>query len=639
MPARTEALGRPPNIRRAALGALLAVLVLAGGSVLVPGPVTDLLIEERARQDALRWRQRLLALVSAGSDAFLIGALTEEDRRRLDLFSRASDVFRLTLLRADGRVFWSSRASDVGTTRAGGGEPAARLAAGETIVSLGTRPAAEVDRFTADQAGRPFALGELRAVAEIMVPVLRDGRRLGTVVFLTDVTEARAAMLGRIRLAVSGLAGLGVLASIGLVLLVWSAALRRERVLAAVAAQERASLAEDRRRAREVQLLSELSEWLQACKTLDELFEMIRAVMSNVFGSSSGSLHVYSNSRDVLDGACAWNGAPLPREIQPDSCWGLRRGRPYEYGANAIDFPCAHVGDREVYAYVCFPILAHGETIGLLHLARDPAAAAEDFAHERRLAQLCAEQISLAIANVRLRDQLRDQSIRDPLTGLYNRRHFTEVLRSRIAAAQRSGGSLALVSLDVDHFKKFNDNHGHDAGDMVLRAVAASLERIADGDELPCRLGGEEFVLLLPGADAAAAAKRAETLRRAVERIAVRYGEKTLPHVTISLGVAAFPEHGDHPQALMKSADDMLYEAKARGRNQVCVAGAAAAPPAGAADAGEVSPAPPGALPAPPDGPARPEAPQEEAPRDGPGDPLEAAIAAARPSRRSSTAA
>jgi diguanylate cyclase (GGDEF)-like protein len=323
---------------------------------------------------------------------------------------------------------------------------------------------------------------------------------------------------------------------------------------------------------REIRLMSELNEWLQSSSSLDELFQMISRFLTVLLPNSSGSIYVYSNSRDVLDGACAWNGAELEAHIRPDACWGLRRGRAYVYGDNEVNFSCDHVPPQDDQAYICMPILAHGETVGLMHLVRPPLVSKGEFLEQRKLAQMAAEQISMAIANTRMRDELHNQSVRDPLTGLYNRRHFMDSLRKHMDASAHNGQPVALVSIDVDHFKKFNDNHGHDAGDMVLRAVGAVLEQACDGDQLPCRLGGEEFMLLLPENDLESAAEIAEKLRSAVEAIKVRYGEKTLPRVTISAGVAAYPDHGTIPVDLMKSADEALYESKAGGRNQVTLA-------------------------------------------------------------------
>ena len=183
----------------------------------------------------------------------------------------------------------------------------------------------------------------------------------------------------------------------------------------------------------------------------------------------------------------------------------------------------------------------------------------------------------MAIANVKLRDQLRDQSIRDALTGMYNRRYMLETCRREFARAKRSNESVSILSLDVDHFKRFNDNHGHDAGDVVLRAVAECLKTSFRDEDVPCRFGGEEFVVILPGASATDAARRANDVRVKIEALAVRYLDGTLPKVTMSIGIAAFPLSGDNPQDVLKAADDALYVAKEAGRNRVEIAEASRA--------------------------------------------------------------
>ncbi len=324
---------------------------------------------------------------------------------------------------------------------------------------------------------------------------------------------------------------------------------------------------------REARLLSELNEWLQSCKSLDELYLMVGEFLSRLLPGCAGSLYIYANSRDVLEAAHAWNGGRSTAAMQPDDCWALRRGRMYTFGESEIAFPCAHVCSPDVKHYSCIPILAHGETIGMLHLEfmgeGGIELSKERVAEERRLGLVCAEQISLAIANVKLRDQLRDQSIRDALTGMYNRRYFLETCRREFSRASRAGQSVSILSIDIDHFKKFNDNHGHDAGDTVLRAVGDLLMSCFREEDVPCRFGGEEFVVLLPGAAAEVAAKKAEMLRSKVEALIVRYVDSNLPRITISIGVAAFPSSGDSPPAVLKAADEAMYRAKDAGRNCV----------------------------------------------------------------------
>ena len=341
----------------------------------------------------------------------------------------------------------------------------------------------------------------------------------------------------------------------------------------------RADLVDRSRLNRETELLSTLNEWLQSCNSLHELYDMVGAFLAKLLPHCRGSLFIYANSRDVLESAKAWNGGKITQPMHPDDCWGLRRGRTYTYGEHEIDFPCEHVAAADPDAYCCIPILAHGETIGLLHLEftvdadERQVSKAEDLAEQRRLGVVCAEQISLAIANAKLRDQLRDQSIRDPLTGLFNRRYLLETCRREFARAARNKQGVGVLSIDVDHFKKFNDNHGHDAGDIVLRAVGGCLETMFRSEDVPCRFGGEEFVVILPNCDLAAAARRGEELRAKVEGLTVRYLDQNLPRITISVGVAAFPDAGGAPEAVLKVADQALYRAKEQGRNRVETAG------------------------------------------------------------------
>lgn len=351
--------------------------------------------------------------------------------------------------------------------------------------------------------------------------------------------------------------------------------------------QAQQSLELERQRKREARLLSELGEWLQSCKTLQELFQVIGRYMAQIFPGTSGELYIYSNSRDVLDGVCAWNRPPhLVDHFQPDECWALRRGRMYRHGAGLVNFPCGHAHDVDPLdpdaAYLCLPIIAHGDTVGMLHIrfaGRTAAAGRAGMDDDAcAFAVQCSEQISLAIANVKLRDELRDQSTRDPLTGLYNRRFFFDSCRRALQQASRTGDPLSVISLDADHFKRFNDTHGHDAGDTVLRSVSDLLGSMFQGSEVVARLGGEEFSVLLPGCNAEQATARADEMRRRVEELRIRYRDLDLPRMTVSAGVASFPSFGPTTQDLLRAADAALYVAKDAGRNQVKVAAAPAGP-------------------------------------------------------------
>ena len=338
-------------------------------------------------------------------------------------------------------------------------------------------------------------------------------------------------------------------------------------------AQAREILLEERARQAEAHTLSNLDEWLQSCKSLDELFQIVAKFMGYLLPDSFGELYLYSNSRDVLDGACEWGQDGMMNDhITPDSCWSLRRGRAYEHSPNTLCFPCDHLRPElsgQLGEYICIPVIAHGDTVGLLHInfaATDKPSVAKALG---QFATRCAEHISMAIANVKLRDELHDQSIRDPLTGLYNRRYFMDAMRRETVSSDRGEKGFGLISFDADKFKTFNDNHGHEAGDLVLRALAERMVAVMPDDAICARIGGEEFAILVPKTDLDEALACAESLRRDVEAIEVRTAFGPLPRVTISSGVVAHDGGATPPSVLMKQADEALYVAKAGGRNRV----------------------------------------------------------------------
>ena len=554
---------------------LVLLAAMAAGSVwaiiAVPEPVVDRMLEADIRREAELWKRRVVLHMENPQQAFESGAIDTADAKYLNLMPEASDVYRFRLFTSDGMIFWSTRPDEIGDYESRSYFDTV-VAQGEIYYMHESLDASEIDGIVMHVANTQS--GNRREVAEIYVPLMHNGQFDGAIEFFTDITDRRETFIMRARFSLIVLTAIALVALSFAVSMTFSANRLRLRQMKDRNQSERAILDEQLRLAREVQLLGELNEWLQSSRSLDELFDMVARFMTHILPHAEGSVYVYSNSRDVLDGCASWNGGSHKDHIHPEECWGLRRGRTYEYGSSEIEFVCEHAEPHDGRAYYCFPILAHGETVGLMHL-RAFDKHCEEFKANRKLAQMCAEQISMAIANVRMRDQLHDQSVRDPLTGLFNRRHMTESLRKFINASQTKGNNLSIIAVDVDHFKKFNDNHGHDAGDMVLRAVGSVLEQACEGDDVACRPGGEEFTLIVPGASQEDVITKAEMLRQAVEAVVVRYGEKALPRITISLGVAHYPAHGTMPQDLLRSSDDALYDAKAKGRNQVCIASGA----------------------------------------------------------------
>jgi diguanylate cyclase (GGDEF)-like protein/PAS domain S-box-containing protein len=319
-------------------------------------------------------------------------------------------------------------------------------------------------------------------------------------------------------------------------------------------------------------LLHDLGELLQGCHTLAEAYSVIGRPLGELFAGDSGALFIFSASRNLVEAMAVWGEAPPPEQVfAPDDCWALRRGQVQVGGESAGAPVCAHV-PGQTGVYLCVPLMSHGEAMGLLHVL--PAAPDDGLLKEKQLLALTVTgQLGLALANLKMQENLRDMAVRDPLTGLFNRRYLEETLEREFLRATRQGAPIALIMLDIDHFKRYNDTYGHDAGDVVLQKLGAFLQSYSRGSDVACRYGGEEFVLTLPECSLETACRRAEEMRQAVKNLQVHHGHRTLEAITLSFGVAAFPEHGDKPDAVLNAADSAMYRAKQEGRDRVVAAG------------------------------------------------------------------
>jgi diguanylate cyclase (GGDEF)-like protein len=255
----------------------------------------------------------------------------------------------------------------------------------------------------------------------------------------------------------------------------------------------------------------------------------------------------------------------------------LRRGKIQLQGNDSTAPGCTHIGQNRPERAMCVPMMAHGEGLGLLYLDSGPpgpsAPVPLDLSEpNQRLAKTFAEHAALALANLKLREILRTQSVRDPLTGLYNRRYLEESLERELRRAMRKKGSIGVMMLDVDHFKRFNDSFGHEAGDSVLRALSNLFRTQLRGSDVACRYGGEEFAIILPEATLEASRQRADQLREAAKAAIAQFRGHSLDTVTLSIGVATYPENGSNGEALLRAADAALYRAKQEGRDRVVTA-------------------------------------------------------------------
>ncbi len=331
--------------------------------------------------------------------------------------------------------------------------------------------------------------------------------------------------------------------------------------------------------ARENVELSELGDLLQSCLTVEEAYKLSEKALTNIFGSHAGALCIINPSRDLVEARAVWNNcATTEIAFSPDDCWALRRGKPYGENGSGTPIACSHLRGSLTGDYLCVPLIAQGETLGVMYLDKGPQPSGPlseggqvQQARLSRLAIAVAERVSLALANLRLRELLRNQSIRDPLTGLFNRRYLEESLNRELRRAARTKRPVSLVMLDLDNFKHFNDTFGHQAGDLLMKEVASLFKTRLRAGDLACRYGGEEFSLVLCEADVEGTLKCVRNICEAVRLLSVEYRGQTLGRITISAGIANYPAHKDNMEDLIHAADKALYMAKKNGRDCIVV--------------------------------------------------------------------
>jgi diguanylate cyclase (GGDEF)-like protein len=347
-----------------------------------------------------------------------------------------------------------------------------------------------------------------------------------------------------------------------------------ERQTREAAAGLETSLAELARVSEQHRVLGRYASLLQSCESVEEALRITGQVVSALIPGTGGRCYLLRASQDLAETAIEFGSPVVPSAdlLQPAQCWALRRGTPFAAEDLVTGIHCTHVDTRSVPAgswTLCVPLLAQGIALGMLHVSGPARRSLPD---SRSLVESVAEQLGLALVNLQLRESLRMQSLRDPLTGLYNRRYLDESLQREVLRCQRRGFPLAVLMLDVDHFKSFNDRNGHAAGDAMLAAIGHALQASARSEDLVCRYGGEEFTIVLVEAGAADALRRAEEIRAAVGGTTVQHLKRTLGPCTASIGLAMLPQDGVTPAELLEAADAALYRAKAHGRDRIEVA-------------------------------------------------------------------
>lgn len=333
------------------------------------------------------------------------------------------------------------------------------------------------------------------------------------------------------------------------------------------------SLAALQSQTRDLTLLNQMNELLQTCLTVNEAYQVFALKAEEMELGAGGALAIVSQKGRFLETVARWGmDVHIHDVFDIDSCWAMRRGQRHEVPDPSRDMVCEHFHERPTSGYMGLPLIVQGEALGLLHIHTNRACTPERRMRLTQLSVTVGEALTLALSNIRLREALREQATRDPLTGLFNRRYLDETLEREILRALREKKPIAAAMIDIDHFKQFNDTHGHEAGDRVLTEVSHCIRANLRQSDIAYRYGGEEILIVMPASEAGEATKRIGEIAERLKNLNVAWGEKVLPAITISAGIASMPQHGASADAIIRAADHALYAAKQAGRNRACIA-------------------------------------------------------------------
>lgn len=344
-------------------------------------------------------------------------------------------------------------------------------------------------------------------------------------------------------------------------------------------AQEKAIIESTRltkKRSHDLNLLYELKTDLQVCREVDETRPVLTKYCEQLFPDMSARILLHNNSRDLVEPFLDWGPEHSfdTEMFAPSDCWALRKGKSHIEHPTSLGAMCPNARNCGHQNYMCIPMMAFGETVGIMQIDTADESApdfadvvASDLAPLAELCTMTADEVAAAIEELKLRAKLQHQSTRDSLTHLYNRRYFMEAIERELYRAKQKGSEISLLMIDLDHFKTFNDAHGHIGGDMVLREFGKVLEHTTRGGDVAARYGGEEFAVIMIDCPAEGALKRAEEIRLKTGKIAIEFHRELLEGISASIGIANFPNDADDIDELISHADEALYAAKTSGRN------------------------------------------------------------------------
>lgn len=313
------------------------------------------------------------------------------------------------------------------------------------------------------------------------------------------------------------------------------------------------------------ELLARMTQRLQGCENFEDVINVAQLFAPNIAPGIAGRIYILDRDPWQMRCVAQWLSPEGKQDpFHPDACWAVRRGQSHPPVSGEPDIACYHLPDTCANHSLCVPLIAQGEAIGLLSFQN----ITPETAPSRAYLELMAEALGLALANQRLRDALLEKALYDPLTGLRNRHHLEDTLRTQISQAERNAAPVSCLMIDIDHFKNINDRFGHEAGDQVIKSVAAIIQRAVHDTGVAFRYGGEEFLALLTGVDEEGAHACATEIFEGVHTLSMRYGLSEIGPVDVSIGIASYPEHVQSDN-LLRAADVALYRAKELGRSRI----------------------------------------------------------------------
>jgi diguanylate cyclase (GGDEF)-like protein/PAS domain S-box-containing protein len=324
-------------------------------------------------------------------------------------------------------------------------------------------------------------------------------------------------------------------------------------------------------RTREMTLLIEMGDILRACLTTEEVYEVMVRVSQEIFPDQGGALFVMGPTRNIVEAVAEWGGIQRVKStFTPDECWALRRGRVHWVEDTSVGLLCKHLHSTPPKGYLCVPMMAQSEAVGVLHLSQGEDSQMPEA--KQRLAVAMAERVAMALSNLRLHETLRNQSIRDPLTGLFNRSFMEESLELELRRALRTDHSICVIMLSLDNFQMINENYGLDVGDSILRRTGMLVQANVRKGDIACRFGGYTYVVILPQSPYEVGQARAQTLCNLAQTLEVKCQSEQVGHISASAGLAIFPGHGQTVESLLRSAEAALTRARNAGGNCTVVA-------------------------------------------------------------------